>query len=364
MKRRTIVAGSLFFACGLANAQSSVTLYGVIDAGVLYQSKDGGPKNGGHTSKSTYIFMSSGDAWNRFGMRGIEDLGGGIRAGFQLEGEFNAGNGALSPAGTIFGHYANVFVDSGYGKVTIGKQIDPAYLAFAATDPREIRNAFSGAAWWSVLNGTNPAPSSTLYENNAVSYGYKGHDVSVGVLYGFGNVAGSTAAGQTISAGLSYDNKSLILDAAYLQKNSVQGGRDLRTWSAGIGYRFGPVTLKAAYTDFYQPLGNNLAVFAPTPRSDIRVADVGVSWRVNPSNYLILAYYFAEDRLNTANATSSIVLSEDYLLSKSTKLYGFVGAMNAKAKATPMTSLMTSSLTAGVPNSTAVAVGVGIQTRF
>lgn len=348
----------------IAHAQSSVTLYGLVDASLLYQNKNGGPGAGGPSSHSNFLFSSGGNSSNRWGLLGLEDLGGGVRAGFQLEGQFSIGSGAMSPSNTIFGHYANVFVRSNYGQITAGLQQDPAYYAFGRADPRSLKQAFSAAGYWNFLEGKSTTSGVTVYEANSVGYTYKTDTVYLGALYHFGNEAGSLAQGRTVSVGAAYEDAHVIGEGAFVQKNDQYGNRDLTVWSLGGGYKFGTVTLKAAWTDYNQPQGNAISQFGVTGPSDIRVIQAGANWYVTPASMLTFAWYWAEDRKDTQNATNAFVLSEDYFLSKSTEIYGFVGLMNAKKKANGLTNLMTASLTGGVPDTNTVAVGVGISHRF
>ncbi|GJH22546.1 porin [Caballeronia novacaledonica] len=361
-KAITLITGILL--AGAANAQTSVTLYGLVDAGFLFQNRNGGSGAIATTTHPLYLFNSGGDATSAIGLRGIEDLGGGYNVGFQLEGQFQIGSGALTVPGTLFNEYSNVFLGTPYGRMTVGKQIDPAYIALAQVDPRGLSNAFSAAGWWNFLQGNSANPSGTVYEQNAVSYSTKAGDFLFGALYGFGNTPGSISQGQTISTGLTYDNGHAILSAAYLQKNNATGARDLRTWMLGGGYRVGSLTVKGGYTDYRLPLGNNVAPIGNTPPSHVIVAHGGLNWSISPAQTMTIAYYFSEDRLNAENGTSTYVISEDYFLSKRTKIYGFAGLMKAKKETNGLTSLMTASLTTGYPGSYTTGIGIGIQHRF
>lgn len=362
--RKWLCMTACLMGAGVAHAQSSVTLYGLVDGGLLYQNKNGGPGAGGPTPHSSFLFSSGGNSSNRWGLLGTEDLGGGLKAGFQLEGQFSLGTGAMSPSNTIFAHYANVFLRSSYGQLTAGLQQDPAYYAFGRVDPRELKQAFSSAGFWNFLEGKSTTSGVTVYEANSLGYTYRTDTIYAGALYHFGNQPGSLSQGRTVSVGVAYDDTHIIGEAAFVDKNDIDGERDLRVWSLGGGYRFGPVTLKAAWTDYDQPQGNAIAQFGVTGPSDIRVIQAGANWFVTPACKLTLAYYWAEDRKNTQNATSTVVLSQDYFVSKATDLYAYVGLMNAKNKANGLTNLMTASLTGGVPGENTTAVGIGISHHF
>jgi predicted porin len=348
-----------------AYAQSSVTIYGILDTGLLFQSANGGPGVGGKTTKDVLVLNGAGgDAGNLFGLQGKEDLGGGLHAGFVLEGAFNIGTGALQSSNTLFANKANVYLENSYGRLTLGQQLDPAYLAMGAADPRDLRHAYSAAGWWNFLQGKYTAPSGTVYESNAASYSYKMRDLSASVLYRFGNEAGSLAQGRTISTGIVYDNGTVIGSGSFLVKNDATGARDLRVWSLGAGYRIGDFTFRGLYTDYDLPEGNAVTVIGTTPRSHVIVTGAGVNWQLSPFQTLTAAYYFSENKLDSSNATSSYVVSDDYWLSKRTKLYGYVGLMSSKRGANALTNLTTAELTSGYPGMNTTTVGLGIQHRF
>jgi predicted porin len=109
--KKTLIAGTaLASLAGVAQAQSSVTLYGLIDAGLTYtNSQITGTGAGGH---SNWQMTSGGVQYSRWGLRGAEDLGGGLQAIFTLENGFNLNNGQLSSANRIFNRLAYVGVSS------------------------------------------------------------------------------------------------------------------------------------------------------------------------------------------------------------------------------------------------------------
>lgn len=365
LNAKNLTGMTLLAVTSLAHSQSSVTLYGRTDAGFLFQNENGGPGAGGKTKSNVFIFNGSGgETSNVYGLLGKEDLGGGLQAGFQLQGQFNIGTGALSSSGTIFSQYSNVYLKNAYGTVTAGQQIDPAYLAMGRVDPRDLKQAFSAAGWWNFLEGKDTAPGQTVYESNSVSYAYSGKSVSAGVLYRFGNQAGSLAQGRTVSTGITYDNGTLIGSGSYLIKNDSSGARDLRIWSVGGGFRLGDFRFRGLYTDYSLPQGNTVTVIGNSPASHVIVGGGGVNWQLSPAQTLTAAYYFAENRKDTSNATSSYVISDDYFLSKTTTVYGFVGLMASKKGATGLTNLISAALTSGYPGSNTTSIGVGIVHKF
>src|SRR6202044_3471932 len=124
MKKTLMVAALSGVFATAAHAQSSVTLYGLIDAGITYTNNQGGHSNWQETSGSI-----NGSRW---GLRGAEDLGGGLKAIFTLENGFGINNGTLRQGGREFGRQAFVgLAGDQFGAVTLGRQYDSVvdYLA-------------------------------------------------------------------------------------------------------------------------------------------------------------------------------------------------------------------------------------------
>ena len=106
MKLKNLAIASALLFTGVAHAQSSVTLYGLIDTSMVYQSNVKGSSN--------YLMNSGSLSTSRWGLRGTEDLGGGLSAVFDLENGFNSANGTLKNGGDLFGRWQ--------GKLVFGPQ--------------------------------------------------------------------------------------------------------------------------------------------------------------------------------------------------------------------------------------------------
>ncbi|MGI4848214.1 MAG: porin, partial [Janthinobacterium lividum] len=103
----------------IAYAQSSIVTYGIVDTSIRYISSD-------NAAGQSNLRMDNGAISNsRFGFRGTEDLGGGLKALFKLEGGFNSDTGTASSAGSLFNRKAYVGVGSSYGELTLGRQNTP-----------------------------------------------------------------------------------------------------------------------------------------------------------------------------------------------------------------------------------------------
>jgi predicted porin len=126
MKKTLSLMAVCGIACSTAHAQSSVTLYGIVDAGFRYNSNAGG--------KSQFAIAGGNESASRFGVTGTEDLGGGYKTVFTLESGFTTTTGAMQ-AGLMFGRQAFVGVATPYGTVTLGRQYLTLSTYLATTRP-------------------------------------------------------------------------------------------------------------------------------------------------------------------------------------------------------------------------------------
>lgn len=176
----------------LEGGGSSVTVYGLIDEGVQYLNNVAQ----GKTTVDNFK-VGAGTATSYFGMRGREDLGGGVHAIFDLQGGFAPNNGTSSQGGRLFGRQAYVGLDGKYGRLTLGRQYT---MRFFATSP--INPFGTGAQGITTLdNGIADARA-----DNSISYRYQAGGLDAGVNWSFGrdavagtpvNVAASNCPGET-----------------------------------------------------------------------------------------------------------------------------------------------------------------------
>ncbi len=135
------VAVTTCAASGAAFAQSSnVTLYGIADAGISFQSHVNGGANG---SGSVTGVTSGGLSGSRWGLRGTEDLGNNLKGIFVLESGFDIDTGKSAQGGRLFGRQAYVGLQGDYGAVTLGRQQNALYDLFGAYDPMALGPTYS-----------------------------------------------------------------------------------------------------------------------------------------------------------------------------------------------------------------------------
>ncbi|QCP50659.1 porin [Trinickia violacea] len=203
MKKSLIALAVTSAVAAPAFAQSSVTLYGIIDTGITYVNNTGGA----HQFK-----MSSGVIQgSRWGLKGTEDLGGGTKAIFQLENGFNVGTGTLGQGSREFGRQAYVgLTNNTYGTLTLGRQYDPVVDNAQPT-------TFNGQ-WGAYFS--HPADIDNTDNgfriNNAVKYvSPRFYGVQAEGMYAFGGQAGSFSTNSTVGGGLNYSAGPLYIGAGY-----------------------------------------------------------------------------------------------------------------------------------------------------
>lgn len=361
MKKNLIAVTALALVSGAAMAQSSVTVYGNIDLGLLTQSNV-------KANESSELY-NGGISPSIWGFRGTEDLGGGLKAMFNLEAHFYADTGAGQGPGIMFRRQSNVgFSSVGMGTVMLGVQYSPAVLAFAATDPRGLRENFSGLYSWAYNSGAlapvnlpatagNPSNNDVgVFMQNAVSYSNSFGPVNLAIGYSLAEKAPTTATGGAVLAlGATYTGP-LTVSAAYQKTNYAGTSNELSSmYSVGAGYTMGALTGKVNY------LKAREKSLAGGDLTDVGVLGLGVDWKTAANNTVIAAVYVGENKLPTSTKTTSFVLSDEYALSKRTTLYGQVAFANADAGAGLRTSIVAGGTLA---DNNATLFNVGVKHSF
>jgi predicted porin len=337
MKKSLIVVAAAASFASVAHAQSSVTLYGLLDAGLTYTSNVGG--------NSKWAAGSGGINQSMFGLRGSEDLGGGLKAIFTLESGFNINNGKFANNNGMFNRQAFVGLSSSqFGTVTLGRQYDAAqdYLA-----PLTATGSWGGTFFAHPYNNDNLNTNGGLAVNNSIKYSSANYaGFTFGGTYGFSNQAGGFANNRQYSLGAAYQWQGLHLGAAYAQQNNpaanVSGASDgvlantsgvltgdfrQRQFGAGASYGFGPALVGVAWT---QSRVDNLVGAAPGQRQGhTNNYEINGKYNVTPALGLGVAYTFTDARGYGINADGNdmktryhqIGLQADYSLSRRTDVY-------------------------------------------
>ena len=237
--KKSLIALAVLAASGAAMAQSSVTMFGVVDTGLTYV------KGGGAGGTKNYGMHNGSNSSSRLGFRGVEDLGGGLKAGFWLEGGIGSdvgdGSGAGAPAGAGFGFQrrSTVSLMGNFGEVRLGRDETAAYNKLSAYSNFSVIGVGAFRGW-------NTTVGDGIRQNNMIAYftptfsGFSG-----GVNYAFGEVAGNSGAGRYVGGYAAYNNGPLSVTIGADHKNvatlAVNGyaGSTVETYGLGASYNFG-----------------------------------------------------------------------------------------------------------------------------
>jgi predicted porin len=345
MKKNLIAVAALVLISGTAMAQSSVTIYGNIDLGLLTSSHVG--------TDSTQVY-NGGISPSIWGFRGTEDLGGGLKVNFNLESHFSADTGAGHP--TFFRRQSNVgFSSPTMGTLTLGNMYGPAVLAFAATDPRGLRENFSGLYPWAYNSGALTAGNNGnndvgVFLQNAIAYSNTLGPVGLSGAYSV-----SEEKGAVVSLGATYTGP-VSLSAAYQTTNLPKTSEQQSVmYSVGAGYTMGAFTGKL---NFLHGVNKNAALVETT---NVDVVGLGLDWKTAANNTIGFAYYTGKDKNTASSTTNSFVLSDEYALSKRTTLYAQAAFVNADSKASLVSSIVAGGTDA---NASARLINLGVKHSF
>ncbi|MDR2326151.1 MAG: porin [Acidovorax sp.] len=331
--QKCLAVAALAGVASLAHAQSSVTLYGRVVGGLTYQSGiyDSTKNTSGH------VWRVAGNDWGTsfLGFKGVEDLGGGLSAVFQLEGGFDASQGeALS-----FNRRATVGLKGSFGLLKLGKEM-PLSDAVWALDPAGQQTMGSAT----LVKGRN-----WLKQSNMIYY----ETPNLGGLSGFvmtslGEQAGSNTASRTDGAALTYAISGVELRLIYdVMRDAQSSYSNLYTYSKhlvlGGTTTLGGVKLFATYEQ----------LSAPNVTSGPDKAKqywLGARYQVSSPLTLIGAAY--RTTLNNNGGSANLfMLGAEYSLSKRTLLYASVGrVMNKGAASFPVFTDTTGPAAGGAQN--------------
>jgi GBP family porin len=220
--KKNLIALAISGAVALPAMAQNVTLYGQIDAGVAHF-------NGVGTVKTTQHAITDGSVSSPlWGLRGTEDLGGGMKTVFQLESDIQTNNGGYGNSG-LFRRAAFAGLTGGFGEVTVGLRLNPLIATFGALMP---------VAGNSVSTLTSAALSfNNFYTKNAITYTTPNVNGLVGQFqYGAANSFSTTTTGGVVeAASLTYTSGNLALRGAYQNRTSNGTTSGANTTNAAFG---------------------------------------------------------------------------------------------------------------------------------
>lgn len=320
MKKSLLALALVGTTVGIAQAQTSVTVYGSMDAGLR-------DLNNVNANGNSRVSMSSNGTYNsnRLGFKGIEDLGGGLNAHFTLEQGFNSGTGTLNnTANRLFDRSAFVGIGGRWGSLDLGRQFTVAYKTVGAYDPFNFK-------YTSIIPTSQASVTAGTRVDNDIQYTGTFGPMTARAEWALGEQPGGGRNGAQQALGLSYAAGPLALGAAYtLRKPNVTaagatatvgttntGFEDNRAWTAGGAYTFGPAKISAGYAREKQDLSNG--------STEQNNAWIGGSYDLTPALGLAAAYYDTRvDNFNGKGAGGKrqlFIVGATYKLSKRTNLY-------------------------------------------
>lgn len=292
---------AMLFAANGAFAQSSngssVELYGILDAavGTVNHSLSEDPNfpasvnpvsaTSTKVNGSTSGLFNGGISPSRWGIRGSEDLGGGLKAIFTLESGFNINSGTLSSAdgslannrnqtsgtvsansslnGQLFNRQAFVGLsDSIYGTLTVGRNYAPMFDIAVAFDPVQDAQLFSPLGFSGTFGGGGGV-SEDMRQDNSLKYKNTFGDFNYGAMYKFGGVSGKSSAESGYAFNVGYAADGFAIQGAYQankdamkESNSAIAGDinvtnyDTTSYMIAAKYAFGDATIRAGYESY------------------------------------------------------------------------------------------------------------------
>ncbi|MGF6859237.1 porin [Paraburkholderia sp. CI3] len=337
MKKALLVA-ALMSAGVVAHAQSSVTLYGRLDAGLEYMSgvPTGANANGAANTSSNRFKAESGD-WGTslWGMKGVEDIGAGNKILFQLEGAFNTMTGAGPGGGGLFNRWATVGISNNqYGTFTMGRML---FISNGVWD----FDPFGQSDWSSasLVRGRNWPQSSNnfAYQSPKIAgFDFYGQYALSNATSWNGN--GSTPQGREAGAQVTYTSSLFQIRGLYDEIRNPANGQlwggpvanngintantgngvfaASREYSALLNVFLGQFKIQAAYQAVRSAGATSVAYGQPTT---LNHEWGGVTWQATPAAALIAAVYHVNGNNGAGNATI-YTIGGSYNLSKRTLL--------------------------------------------
>lgn len=317
------LASTALVVCLQANAQSNVTVYGILDAAATVGGGGGGAPN-------VKRLDSGVGPGTRLGFRGTEDLGSGLRAMFAFEMGFDSGTGALQQGGLAWGRQAYVGIGGKDWSLTMGRQYSPNLLAVYVTDTlsQVYWGSTSGFAL-GVQGGSAAAGSgcqgTTSRVNNSILGTYKVGSLTGRLMVSAGDEA-TNGTGRFVNPSVTYSEGPLIVNAGYGRLRQCAGDIPAGTapeWQSegnvGAAYNFKVAKMFVGY-NFWDPSEANRTITATTNLKQ-SATWAGVVVPVGNANFMAQVARLKQSQRGGNAEGTSLGLVYEYSLSKRTKLY-------------------------------------------
>jgi predicted porin len=276
----------------LAAAQSNVTVYGVADAAVSLED------TGAPGTKSQTRINSGDQSSSRFGFRGTEELGNGLKAIFNIEAGYALDTGVGDTA--LFGRRSVVGLQGAFGTVTVGREYTPIAAVAAATDILGQGFYGSNLSSFNANRLTRRISNSVNYRSASVS-GFTGS-----AAYSAGETA-SGPSGNLKGVALEFANGPVYLGAGYHVLTRLATGDD-KEYALGAGYKFGDLEFK----------GNYLVADQAGPNNKFEQANIGAAMAFGQGKAFV---NLQQNKLPNGAKGNGFTVAYSYALSKRTNLY-------------------------------------------
>jgi predicted porin len=304
MQVKRLAAALVALAPLYAAAQSNVTLYGLLDGAI--ESVDAGGSIGRHTN-----VQSGNQSGSRFGFRGAEDLGMGVKAIFNLEAGVAVDTGAQDAAG-LFQRRAVVGLEGDFGTLTLGREYSPLANIAGATD--ELGQGFYGnnLSSFSATRATRRLSNSINFKSASFS------GVDVMFAYSAGeNTAADQASGNLIAWGAEFKQGGLYVGGAYQTHKALVAG-DTKEYGLGAGYTF-------AELGGFEIKGNYITVDPIGASNNYKQYNLGAGYPFGASKFYV---NLQQSKMDSGAKGTAVALAYSYSLSKRTNLYASYARMN------------------------------------
>jgi len=364
MKIKLFAAAAAALVSAGAFAQSSVSLYGTVDTGLEWVNKMPGANPGDHSRVS----MQTGNQMtgSNWGLRGVEDLGGGLKGIFNLESGFDVGTGK-GDEGRLFGRKAYVGLQSQWGQVTLGRQTNLLYDFTTKYDPMALTSRYSILSQDAAMGGR---------ADNAIKYMGTFGGLTASALYSFNNngqeVAGNNKVGREWSAGVNYAAGPFSVGAVYDQMNGSDiTTADIKVQRATVAgtYAYGPAKVFAGYRWRHATGLTTAALANDETRSNLYW--LGAGYQATPALTLTGAAYYQNHKAADVGNPWLFSAGADYALSKRTAAYlNLAYAKNSSSNVlgvigvAPDTTPVFENADGGVSSGNQMGAMVGLRHKF
>jgi len=351
--KKTLVAIAAFGALvSVAHAQSSMVIYGVLDAGIRNDSNVAKSATG--AAQSLTQFNNGALNTSRFGIKGTQDIAEGMKANFKLESGLRPGNGASSSATNLFDRTASVGLQNSLGSLDFGRVTTFAYDTTASytIDPLGLEMTNNNQLTGAKAININPLGTAigsgffTSRRDNSLKYLGTFGPVSAGFAYSLGNVAGNSSAGSSTQLMAKYSASGLNLAAT---TDSLQDATSLKQTLSTFGgnYTISGVKLTAGTVQLTTPANytavagvlsgstyaspaTNLVGGVATLETKMTVNDIGLTYQLTTDVNLAVAYYTAKvEQGSNSNTFNTYAARVRYAVGKTTDIYGEVDSTKA-----------------------------------